>query len=176
MLGVFSTSHACTTCNGSGKVPKEECGECGGQGLMRREEEIVIAVPAGIEDGEMIRLSGGGEAVKGGVPGDLYVKVHVKNDQRYRRERDDLVRTLEVKLSDALLGATYKVDTVDGEISLKIPQGVAYGERLRVKGKGVPTGRSSARGDLYFEIKVHIPAKLSKAAQKAVETLRAEGV
>jgi molecular chaperone DnaJ len=175
MLGVFSTSHECTVCHGTGKVPKEKCPTCSGHGVMRKEEEVVIAVPAGIENGEMIRLTGGGEAMQGGTPGDLYVKVHVKEDKRYRREGADLVRTLEIKLTDALLGATHKVDTLDGELSVKVPQGVTFGERLRVKGKGIPT-RGSSRGDLYFEINIHMPGKLSKAAQKAMETLRAEGV
>jgi molecular chaperone DnaJ len=175
MLGVFSTAHACTVCNGTGKVPKEKCATCGGQGVLRRQEEVTIAVPAGIENGEMIRLTGGGEAIQGGTPGDLYVKIHVKEDKRYRREGTDLVRTLEVKLSDALLGATHKVDTLDGEVSVKIPQGVTFGERLRIKGKGIPT-RGSSRGDLYFEINIHMPGKLSKSAQKAIEVLRAEGV
>jgi molecular chaperone DnaJ len=142
---------------------------------MRKEEEVVIAVPAGIENGEMIRLTGGGEAVQGGAPGDLYVKVHVKEDARYRREGANLVRTLEVKLTDALLGASHTVDTLDGDVTVKIPQGVTYRERLRLKGKGIPM-RSGTRGDLFLEIHIHIPAKLSKNAQKAVEVLRGEGV
>ncbi len=175
VLGSFATSHACTTCNGSGKIPKEKCATCGGHGVMRKEEEIPVAVPAGIEHGEMIRLTGGGEAIQGGASGDLYVKIHVKEDKRYAREGTDLVRALDVKLTDALLGATYKIDTLDGEVSVKIPQGVTYGERLRLKGKGIPS-RGGNRGDLYFEINIQIPGKLSKAAQKAVEVLKNEGV
>lgn len=175
MLGVFSTAHACTACNGTGKVPKEKCPTCSGHGVMRKEEEIPIAVPAGIENGEMVRLTGAGEAIQNGTPGDLYIKIHVKEDKRYRREGSDLVRALEIKLTDALLGATHKVDTLDGEVSVKIPQGVTFGERLRVKGKGIPS-RSGSRGDLYFEININILGKLSKSAQKAVEVLRGEGV
>ena len=176
MLGTFSTTRECTVCHGSGKVPQEKCGDCAGHGVSRREEEIPIAVPAGIDDGEMVRLSGAGEAVPGGVPGDLYVKIHVKRDSRYTKEGNDIVMHHSIKLTDAILGARHELDTLDGPMSVKIPEGVTHGERLRVKGKGVPSGRGGTRGDLYITLDIKIPAKLSKNARKAVDILREEGV
>ena len=177
MLGVFSTTRACEVCHGTGEVPKEKCGTCAGQGVVRRQEEIPIVVPPGIESGEMVRLTGAGEAVPGGVPGDLYVKVHVKADSRFKKEGADIVMTHHVKLTDAILGAKHDIETLDGPLSVKIPAGVSHGERLRVKGKGVPYDSSgSSRGDLYIKIDIKLPAKLSRKAKKLVEALREEGV
>ncbi len=175
VLGTFATTRACSECNGTGKVPKEKCTTCHGHGVARQEEEVAIAVPAGIENGEMIRMQGHGEAVPGGAAGDLYVKVHVKSDQRFRKEGNNIVMPLSVKVTDALLGSSYKVETLDGEINVKIPQGVTHGERLRVKGKGVPQ-RYGTRGDLYITIDIQVPGKLSRKAKKAAEALRDEGV
>ena len=175
MFGAFATSHPCTACRGAGKVPREKCDTCGGHGVLRREEEVVIAIPAGIEHGEMVRLTGGGEATPGGVPGDLYVKVHVKADKRYRKEGSDIVMPLAIKLSTALLGDSIELETLEGPMTLKIPAGITAGERLRIKGKGVASRRAS-RGDLYVEISISIPTKLSKKAKEAIEQLRSEGL
>lgn len=176
VFGTFSTARVCDACHGHGKVPKERCKACGGVGVTRREEEMTIAVPAGIEDGEMIRLTGGGEATPGGTSGDLYVKVHVKADTRYRKEGADVVMPLSIKLTEALLGATRTVETLDGEVSVKVPAGVTFGERLRLKGKGVPQRRGNTRGDLYIEVHIKLPTKLSKRAREAIATLMDEGV
>lgn len=175
VFGTFSTERVCDKCHGRGRVPKEACPDCHGQGVRKREEELTIGIPAGIENGEMIRMTGAGEAVPHGVPGDLYVKVHVKHDARFHREGPHLVMPLSVKLTDAILGAKYTVETLDGELTVKIPAGVSFGERLRVKGKGVPQ-RGNGRGDLYFKVDINMPAKLSKAAKQAIETLRGEGI
>ncbi len=175
MFGTFATTRVCETCHGKGKVPKEKCKKCDGVGVTRIEEEVPIAVPAGINNGEMVRLTGGGEAVPGGTPGDLYVKVHVENDKRFIKQGYDLIMPLSIKLTDALLGNSQKIETLDGELTLKIPQGVSFGEKLRIKGKGVPKGGSS-RGDLYVKIDIQVPSKLSRNAKKAIETLRDEGI
>ncbi len=175
MFGSFASSHVCESCHGRGKMPKVRCGTCAGAGVTRRQEEVAIAVPAGIENGEMVRMTGGGEAVPGGVSGDLYVKVHVKADQRFRKEGANIIMQLPVKLTDALLGATYPLETLDGTVSVKVPVGVAFGERLRIKGKGVPQ-RNGARGDLYLVVDIPLPTKLSKKAKAAIEALREEGV
>jgi DnaJ-class molecular chaperone len=111
----------------------------------------------------------------GGTPGDLYVKVHVKADPRFRKEGADLVMPHSIKLTDALLGASHKVETLDGELTVKIPQGVTFGERLRVKGKGVPQ-RGGKRGDLFIQININVPTKLSKKAHQTLEVLREEGL
>lgn len=175
VFGTFTTVRACEACHGQGKVPKEKCKTCKGLGILRKEEEVSIAIPAGINNGEMIRLQGAGEAVQGGVPGDLYIKIHVPKDNTFRKEGQNLVMDLKVKLTDAILGSTYTVDTLDGSIKVKIPAGVSFGETLRVKGKGVPLG-DGRRGDLLIKIHITLPEKLSRKAKQAIEDLREEGI
>lgn len=175
IFGTFSTVATCSHCRGIGEVPKEKCPKCAGAGVEKRQEEISIKVPAGTEDGEMIRLSGAGEAISGGTTGDLYVKIHVKPHTIFKKEGHNLVRNLNVKLSDAILGAEYTVSTLEGNIKLKIPAGASFGELLRVRGKGVPTGGRS-RGDLLVRINIQLPQKLSKNAKNLMEELRKEGI
>lgn len=174
-IGSFSTVSVCEACRGTGKIPKEKCTKCKGAGVLRKEQEISIKIPAGIDDGEMIRMTGNGEAISGGVPGDLYVKIHVKRHPLFRKEGNNLVMDLGIKLSDALLGSEYSIATLDGEIKVKIPEGVSFGEILRVKGKGVPA-ENGKRGDLLIKIKIQLPSKLSKDAKKIVEDLKKEGI
>ncbi len=174
-FGTFSSTTTCTKCRGTGEIPKEKCATCGGEGVYRRQEEISIAVPAGIESGEMIRLGGGGEAVQGGQAGDLYVKIHVQPDARFRKDGPNIITDLSVKLSDALLGSDYTVETLDGSVTVGIPAGISHLEMLRVKGHGVPVSKSK-RGDLFVRIKIPLPSKLSREARKLVEKLKEEGV
>lgn len=174
IMGSFQTVRECSVCQGTGQIPKEKCGYCAGSGIVKSESEIEIKIPAGIQNGEMIRMTGQGEAVSNGSPGDLYVKIHVKNHQKIKREGANLMSTLPVKLTDALLGNTYKINTLDGDIEIKIPKGVKHGELLRIRGKGVPQGNQ--RGDFLVKIAIEIPDKLSRKAQKLVEELRSEGV
>ncbi len=175
ILGSITMQSACRHCRGTGKVPKVKCSTCRGEGVYKKQEEIEIVVPAGIENGEMIRLTGSGEAVAGGISGDLYVKVHVQNDPHFKKNGPDLVTELSVKLSDALLGGEYKIQTLDGEESLSIPAGVAHGEVLRVKGRGVPL-RATKRGDLLVRVKINLPQKLSRSARSLIEKLKEEGI
>jgi len=174
-LGAFASVRECNNCLGRGEVPEHRCSVCGGHGVVKRNEEIRIAIPAGIQDGEMIRMTGRGEAVPRGTAGDLYVKVHVERHKIFQRDGENLVMKLSVKLSDALLGAEYKVETLDGPINVKIPEGVSPGEILRVRGRGVPIS-ASRRGDLYLKVSINLPPKLSRKAQKLIEDLRAEGL
>lgn len=174
ILGQFATVRECSDCNGTGKMAKEKCADCGGGGVRRSEDIIDINVPPGIEPGEMIRMTGRGEGVKGGTSGDLYIKVHVQRHQSIHRSDSTLETTLKVKLTDALLGATYGVETLDGTIQIKIPEGVKHGEILRIKGKGVPVG--SSRGDFHVKISIEIPEKLSRNARRLVEELKKENI
>jgi len=139
-----------------------------------KQKKVDIQIPSGIEDGQMIRMTGLGEYVDGGRAGDLYIKIHVKKHSFLRKEGFNLVMDLSIKLTEALLGATHKVETLDGNIELKIPSSTNTGDILRVKGKGVPQG--SKRGDLYVRIKVILPTKLSKDAKKLIEELKKEGI
>jgi molecular chaperone DnaJ len=132
-------------------------------------------VPAGIEAGEMIRLTGMGEAIQGGQSGDLYVKVHVQSDPRFKKDGPNILTDLSIKLSDALLGTEYKIQTLDGEEVLEIPAGVSHGEILKIKGKGVPV-RGRGRGDLMVRVKIQLPQKLSRSARNLVEKLKEEGI
>jgi molecular chaperone DnaJ len=124
----------------------------------------------------MIRMPSRGEAVKGGAAGDLYVKVHVKQDARYERDGVHIATTLALKITDAMLGATYTVETLDGPVPVSIPAGISHGEVIRVKGKGVPVGKGGERGDFLVRITINLPSKLSRRAKELLEELRAEGV
>lgn len=174
-FGQITMQSPCRHCHATGKVPKEKCHTCRGEGVYRKQEEIEIVVPAGIDGGEMIRLTGAGEAVAGGNSGDLYVKVHVQPDARFKKDGINLITDLSVKLSDALLGAEYQVTTLDGEQSLDIPMGVTHGEMIRITGKGIPTPRGK-RGDLFVRVKINLPQKLSREAKKLIEKLKEEGI
>lgn len=175
ILGAFSQTRTCGKCGGAGKIPEEKCHTCKGDGIVRKKETFTVKIPAGIEPGEMVRLTGAGEAVQGGAPGDLYVRVHIGTHPHFKREGEHLIMNLKVKLSDALLGAEYPIETLDGDIKLKIPRGISSGEVLRVKEKGVPYAKGR-RGDLFIKVEVKNPTKLSKKAEKLIEELREEGI
>ncbi len=174
-FGQFESTATCDICHGTGKVPKIKCHTCHGHGILKKETEIKVKIPAGIDNGEMIRLSGGGEAVSGGTTGDLYIKIYVKKHPVFHKEGVNLVMNLNIKLTDALLGGEQDVNTLDGHIKVKIPEGVTHGEVLRVKGKGVPYDKSH-RGDILIKIGVNIPKKLSREARKTIESLKKEGI
>lgn len=175
ILGQFSSVRACTICEGTGKVPKEKCAECKGHGVRRKEEELKINIPAGVDNGEMIRMPQKGEAIKAGIAGDLYVKIHVKSHQTFRREGSNLIMDLPVKLTDALLGTIVSIESLEGKtLEVKIPPMKRAEELLRVAGKGIPA--EGGRGDLIIRLEVALPHKLSGKAKKAVEDLRNEGL
>jgi molecular chaperone DnaJ len=175
ILGSFTSVRACTVCDGSGKVPKEECVECKGRGVRRKEEEIHVVIPAGIENGEMIRLPQQGEAIKAGASGDLYVKVHVKPHPIFSKDGTNLIMRLPVKLTDALKGATITVSTLEGKtLEVKIPVMHKADEILRVRGRGVPL--EGGRGDLLIHASIALPTKLSGKARKAIDDLASEGL
>lgn len=176
-MGSFQTVRTCDVCHGQGQVPEEKCNDCRGAGVVTKREEINIAIPAGISNGEMIRMSGMGEAVQGGVTGDLYVKVNVIPHKLWKREGNDLSMTHEIKLTDALLGAKYVVDGLDASIEIDIAPGATHGEILRVKGRGVPhIHEKGRRGDVLVKLSIAMPKKLSRKALAFVEGLKEEGL
>lgn len=174
-LGNISSTKICETCFGAGEVPKEVCEKCKGKGVLRREEEISIVIPAGIRDGEMIRMTGMGEAVTKGTTGDLYIKINVMPHPVFKREGYDLVMDLNLKLSDALLGMKYPIETLDGKIEVTIPEGVSINEILRVKGRGVPSAKSK-RGDILIKLNIKMPSKISRKSREIIEELKKEGI
>src|SRR3989344_5011795 len=164
IFGNVASNKVCEVCLGTGEVQKEICATCKGKGVLRREEEISIVIPAGIRDGEMIRITGMGEAISKGTAGDLYVKINVAPHAVFKRDGHDLVMNLNLKLSDALLGTEYPIQTLDGEIKVTIPEGVMVNEILRVRGKGVPVGKNK-RGDLLIKLNIKLPSKISRQAR-----------
>jgi len=175
ILGTISSTKVCEECHGGGEVPKEVCDKCKGKGVLRREEEITINIPSGIRDGEMIRMTGAGEAVLKGTSGDLYIKINVAPHSIFKRDGNDLVMTLPLKLSDALLGTKYPIETLDGEIEVTIPEGVSINEILRVRGKGVPYAKGK-RGDLLIRLNIKLPNKISRKSRELIEELKKEGI
>jgi molecular chaperone DnaJ len=176
-MGNFQTVRTCEVCNGTGKVPEVKCKDCKGLGVRNTKEEVTITIPAGINNGEMIRLSQMGEAVAGGTSGDLYVRINVSTHKLWKREGNDLVLNYAVKLSDALLGATHTIEGIDGSIGVDIPVGAAAGEILRIKGRGVPhIHERGRRGDALIKLSIVMPKKLSKEAHSLVEKLKEEGL
>ncbi len=175
-FGSMTSLRECGKCRGKGSVPSKQCSPCGGAGVMPKEEEITVNTPPGIMDGEMIKFPAMGEAISNGIAGDLYVKIHVLPHPVFKRQGSNILMDLDIKISDALLGAEKDIRTVDGStIKLKIPAGIAFGEVLRVKGKGIP-GRRGGRGDLMIRVLTRVPKKLSKSAKKLVEELREQGL
>ena len=175
ILGTISSTKICEECLGSGQVPKEKCETCKGKGVFRREKEISINIPAGIRDGEMIRMTGEGEAIAKGTPGDLYIKINVAIHPIFKREGNNLIMNLDLKLTDALLGTKYSIKTLDGNIEVKIPEGVSINEILRIKGHGVPISKSK-RGDLLIKLNIKLPRKLSHKSKEIIEQLKKEGI
>ncbi|HEY4478130.1 MAG TPA: J domain-containing protein, partial [Candidatus Paceibacterota bacterium] len=174
ILGTISSTKVCDTCAGRGEIPKESCDSCKGKGVLHKQEEITINVPEGINNGDSLRMTGAGEAVLNGAAGDLYIKIRVLPHSIFKREGNDLIMDLDLKLTDALLGKKESIETLDGKIDVNIPEGVAVNEILRVKGKGVPVrGR---RGDLLIKLNIKIPNKLSKKERELVEKLKEEGI
>jgi molecular chaperone DnaJ len=171
-FGQLVRSGACPTCAGQGRVPEQPCGECDGKGRTVRSRTWEVEVPAGIESGQRIRISGAGHAGEtAGRAGDLYVEVVVAEDERFERHGQDLVTVLEVPATRAMLGGKATVYTLDGEREVDIPAGAQPGEHVVLRGLGLPSLRGGSRGDEHVVLDVYIPGKLSKEERELVERL-----
>ncbi|MES3005524.1 MAG: J domain-containing protein [Patescibacteria group bacterium] len=143
----------------------------------KKKESFAIKIPPGMDSGEMLRVTGRGEEAEGGNPGDLFVRVHVKADKALTKEGHNLVTTFNIKLSEALLGGERTIMSPDGDLTVKIPEGVASGETLRVRGKGVAFDASRThRGDLLIHVRIEMPKKLNKESKKLIEQLKEQGL
>ncbi|MCX6778710.1 MAG: molecular chaperone DnaJ [Candidatus Magasanikbacteria bacterium] len=172
VFGAFQSMADCPICEGNGEVPEKKCKQCGGRGIIKKQDEITVKIPAGIDDGESIRLTSRGEAgPKGSRAGDLYLRVRVKKDSRFRRENFDLYTKKNISFTEAALGATVEVESLDGLLKMVIPEGVQSGQLIRLKSKGVTHLRDSSRGDLYIEVIVTTPTKLSKKQRELLKEL-----
>lgn len=172
LLGNVVTSQPCGSCRGFGQVIPEPCIDCRGQGRVRARRTIDLNIPAGVEDGLRLQLSGQGEVgFAGGQSGDLYVDMAVKEHDVFGRQGDDLTCVLEVPLHDAVLGSLAKIQTFDGEIEIEVEPGMQTGEIINVKGKGIQHLRSSGRGDLKIKIQVITPTKLDSKQKELFRSL-----
>ncbi|MEO5646233.1 MAG: molecular chaperone DnaJ [Candidatus Paceibacterota bacterium] len=175
ILGSIATTQICTKCDGSGKIPDEPCQTCKGKGIVNEARTIKISVPAGIQNGETLRLQDMGEAMKGVKSGDLYVRITVAPHKTITRINNDLVSTLSIKLTDALLGARYAVETLDGSVSVTVPAGTKIGDTVTLKNHGVPMS-ARKRGNFIIKLNISLPEKLSKKAKDIIEELKKEGI
>ena len=161
--GFFSIARTCTTCQGTGSVITDPCSKCKGEGRTLTQKKIQVNVPAGVEDGTRIRYAGMGESgYFGGPAGDLYIVLHVKEHPFFEREGNDLRCVIPISFSQAALGTEISVPTLDGDHTLKIPDGTQSGTTFRIRNKGVPVLNGHGKGDLFVEIRVQTPSKLSK--------------
>ena len=165
--GFFTVERACHTCHGAGQVIDKPCKSCAGQGRVRRDKTLKVNIPAGVEDGTRIRLTGEGEAgTRGGPAGDLYVFLSVRRHQLFEREGDDVHCRVPISMVQATLGGNIEVPTLDAKMArINIPAGAQGGHQFRLRGKGMPIVRSSQKGDMYIEIMVETPVNLT-AKQK----------
>ncbi len=176
MLGQIVNVVPCDRCQGTGKVVETPCHTCKGDGRVERKRKLRVTIPAGIDDNHQIRLSGEGEgAPRGGVPGNLYVVVHVTPHPQLRRRDTELYYGLELSITQAALGARVKVPTADGEEEIEIKAGTQAGSEIRLRGKGVPhLRRSGSRGDLHVMVDVRIPTRLNAKQRELLEQLAVE--
>jgi len=167
--GAFAFSEPCRDCRGRGKIIDDPCPECGGEGISTRTRTLTVRVPPGVDDNQRIRLAGQGEPGRSGASaGDLYVRVHVAPHPLFGRSGNDLTITVPVNFTELALGATIKVPTLDGKVSLRVPSGTASGRVLRARGKGVHK-RDGSQGDLLVTLQVAVPSKLDAAEKEALE-------
>ena len=178
VFGQFAVTSPCPSCNGSGRSIETPCGNCRARGLERRRRTRTVTIPAGIDDGMQVRITGEGDTgFNGGPPGNLYVQVRVQDHPLFVRDDSDLLHRLTINMADAALGAKKSVPTLDGEdVDLEIPAGTQSGSQFRVRGRGVPRLRrdgrpTDRRGDIRVLVDVEIPAKLNKYQRKLLEDL-----
>ena len=176
ILGTMSSSVVCDRCEGAGKIPENPCTQCKGSGVQRRQKTVKVKIPAGIDDGQRIRVKGEGEAgYRGSENGDLYIFIRVQPDPRFRRAGSDLFKEIAVSFAQAALGTTIETPTIDGNVKIKVPAGTQPGTVLRVGGRGIPHLNRGGRGDLFVTVNVDVPKKLSKRQKELLKELEEAG-
>lgn len=185
-FGSFTRYTICPECKGEGKKPEKPCNVCQGEGRIKGEEKINIFIPAGVDSNQVIKVPGKGDAgQKGGKSGDLYLRISIKPHPVFERRGDDLYLQVPISFSQAALGDEIEIETLDGsissprggkKISLKIPDGTESGKILRISGKGIPRFSNYGRGNLYVELIVKTPKKLTKKQKELLERLKEEGI
>jgi molecular chaperone DnaJ len=177
-LGSFTRYAVCPECGGEGYKPEKPCNVCKGEGRVKEEKKMKINISAGVDSNQTIRVEGGGEAgKKAGRSGDLYLRIFIKTHRLFERKGDDLFVPMSINMTDAALGAEIKVSTIEGkDILLNVPAGTPAKKVFRVTGKGMPHFRSYGRGDMYVDLEVGIPKKLSRKQKELLENLKEEGL
>jgi molecular chaperone DnaJ len=178
VFGSYTTLATCPECKGEGTIPEKPCNVCKGEGRIKGQETIEIHIPAGIDTNQVIRADGKGEAGrKGGKPGNLFARILVKQHQIFERRGDDLFSQVEINFSQAALGDETEIKSLEGtNILLEVPAGTESGKVLRISGKGIPHFGGFGKGNLYIELKVKTPKKLSRKAKELLDELKKEGI
>lgn len=175
-LGQVRTQTTCSTCGGEGRIVKEKCPSCRGRGVKSEDATVTVDVPAGVESGSHMHFPGrGGDAVGGGVPGDLYAFLHVTEDSRFVRQGRDLLTSVAISFPQAALGDTITLDGVDAEVEVDIPAGTQPGARFRIRGAGLPRIRDPHRGDLYVDVTIRVPDKLNETQARLLREFAEAG-
>ena len=177
LFGQFVSVTVCPECQGRGKIVREKCSDCGGRGQVRRKHKLEVKVPAGVERGTRLRITGAGEAgINGGPQGDLYLLIDVKPDKAFERDGADLHTRLLLTYPQAVLGAEVEVSTlIDGVEKIGVPAGTSHGQVLKVRGKGMPRLRGPrGRGDLYVHVFIDIPSRLTDRQKELITELAGE--
>lgn len=170
--GFFSVMRTCPNCSGKGKIIRNPCKECRGQGRVEKEKSLEIKIPAGVDTGSRLRVSGEGEAgTGGGPPGDLYIVLHVKEHETFERQGANLYLAVPISFAQAALGAEIKVKTLDGEENLKVPAGTQTGTVFRLRSQGMPVLDGRGKGDLFVAVTLVTPKTLTKEQRKLLEQL-----
>lgn len=172
MFGSFLSKTTCPECHGTGNIFEKKCPDCNGKGKIRKNKTITVTVPAGIDSGNRLRLTGKGEAGEnGGRNGDLYLEFTVKDHDFYKRNEDDIYIDLPLTITEAVLGCTKEVPTIYGNVELTIPSGTQSLDKLRLRGKGIENVNTKRKGDMYAVVKVIMPEKLTKEQKSLFESL-----
>jgi len=177
LFGRFVSVATCPRCGGAGKTVDKPCADCRGEGRVHAEREVPVTIPAGIDDGQQIRVGGEGEAgMRGGPPGDLYVLIRLRDHELFRREGDDLIHVLRMTPPQAALGDEVAVPTIDGEpATVRVPAGAQHGQSVRLRGKGVPRLQGNGRGDQLVYLDVVVPRSLTKEERALYQKLKGLG-
>lgn len=172
--GLFAVQQTCPDCGGTGKKIKNPCKDCGGTGTQQKAQTLEVSIPAGVDNGDRVRLSGKGEAGDSGMPnGDLFVEIRIKPHAIFKRDGNNLHMDVPVSIVGATLGEEVEIPTLEGKVSLKVSEGTQSGTILRVRGKGVPTVHSSHKGDLYCRVVVETPVNLTQEQKELLKQFQA---
>ena len=177
-LGSFTRVTVCPECGGEGYSPEKPCNVCKGEGRVKKAERVRIFVPAGVDTNQVIKVEGkGGAGKRAGKAGDLYVRIFVKQHPVFKRRGDDIYQQVSISLTQAALGDEIEVPTLEGtKILLKVPQGTESGKLLRISGRGIPHFSGYGKGNMYIELMVKVPKKLTKTQKELLEKLKEEGI